>query len=143
MADRSITVSNTALTQQAQPVENGLHYIMGYIAAVWPNFGSSKAPAQKRLMITVWEQALQDIPVKLQKAAIDAKIRAGQLFPPSSPAELRVWCNEIQRPMDDGTAKWYADMAELGFFDPDFCQRQIDKYEAAKKEGRNAYAGWE
>lgn len=137
-----MTVSNAALTQQEQQGD-GLHYIMGYIAAVWPNFGSSKTPAQKRLMIAVWEQALQDIPVKLQKAAIDAKIRAGQLFPPSSPAELRVWCNEIQHPMDACTAKWYADMAELGFFDPDFCQQQIDKYEAAKKEGRCVYVGWD
>ena len=131
-----------ALTAQ-DPAGDGLHYIMGYIAALWPNFAAGRTPDQKRAMIAVWERALDDIPVKLQKAALDAKIRAGQLYPPSSPAELRTWCDEIQRPMDDGAAKWYADMAELGFFDPDFCQRQIDRYEAGKKAGRNVYVGWE
>lgn len=143
MADRSMTVSNTALTQQAQPAGDGLHYIMGYIAAVWPNFGNGKTPAQKRSMIAVWEQALQDVPVKLQKEAIDRKVRAGQIFPPSSPAELITWCSEIRPPMTKWDAKMYADLAEYGILDAAFCQRQIDRYDAAQKAGRFAYAGWE
>lgn len=138
-----MTVSNTDLTQQAQPVDDGLHYIMGYIAAVWPNFGNGKTPAQKRSMIAVWEKALQDVPVKLQKEAIDRKVRAGQIFPPSSPAELISWCNEIRPPMTKWDAKMYADWAEDGFCDPDFCRRQIEKYEKAKAAGRSAYAGWD
>lgn len=143
MADRSMTVSNTDLTQQAQPVDDCLHYIMGYIAAVWPNFGSGKTPAQKRSMIAVWEKALQDVPVKLQKEAIDRKVRAGQIFPPSSPAELIAWCNEIRPPMTKWDAKMYADLAECGILDAAFCQRQIDRYDAAQKAGSFAYAGWE
>lgn len=143
MAYGAITVSNTDLTQQAQPVEDGLHYIMGYIAAVWPNFGNGKTPAQKRSMIAVWEKALQDVPVKLQKEAIDRKVRAGQIFPPSSSAELRKWCNEISPPMDAWTAKRYAEWAEDGFCDSDFCRRQIEKYEKAKAAGRSAYVGWD
>ena len=130
------------LTAQSSAGE-GLHYIMGYIAAVWPNFGTGRTPDQKRAMIAVWEQALSDIPVPLQKKAIDAKVRAGQVFPPSSPAELRNWCNEIQLPMQPWSVSWYRDMAELGILDPDFCQRQIEKYEAGVKAGRNVYAGWE
>lgn len=143
MAYGAMTVSNTDLTQQAQPVEDGLHYIMGYIAAVWPNFGNGKTPAQKRFMIAVWEKALQDVPVKLQKEAIDRKVRTGQIFPPSSPAELIAWCNEIRPPMTKWDAKMYADLAECGILDAAFCQRQIEKYEKAKAAGRSAYAGWD
>lgn len=138
-----MTVSSTDLTQQAQSVEDGLHYIMGYIAAVWPNFGNGKTPAQKRSMIAVWEKALQDVPVKLQKEAIDRKVCAGQIFPPSSPAELITWCNEIRPPMTKWDAKMYADLAECGILDAAFCRRQIEKYEKAKAAGRSAYAGWD
>lgn len=125
------------------PAGKGLHYIMGYIAAIWPNFAAGRTPDQKRAMIAVWEKALADIPVPLQKAALDAKVRAGQVFPPSSPAELRAWCNEIQRPMDAWSVKLYTDAAQCGLLDAAFCQRQIQKYEATQKQGRSVYAGWE
>ena len=131
-----------AVARTAQGGE-GLHFIMGYIAALWPNFAAGRTPDQKRAMIAVWERALDDIPIMLQKAALDKKVRAGQLYPPSSPAELRTWCDEVQRPMQAWQVKWYADMAELGFFDPEFCKRQIEKFEAGEKAGRNVYVGWE
>ena len=38
-----------------QPQQEGKHYIMGYIAARWPNFGAGKKAEQKRQMIAVWE----------------------------------------------------------------------------------------
>ena len=59
-----------------QPQQESKHYIMGYIAARWPNFGAGKKSEQKRQMIAVWEQDLADIPLALQKAALDAKARA-------------------------------------------------------------------
>lgn len=120
-----------------------LHPIMGLIAARWPNFGNGKTPQQKKAMISVWESDLADIPLSLQKAALDAKVRAGHTFPPSSSAELRKWCNEIRPPMTKWDAKMYADWAEDGFCDPDFCRRQIEKYEKAEAAGRSAYAGWD
>ena len=157
MADRSLIAGVTgeiagsaSLTAQGRntvartaPGGEGLHFIMGYIAALWPNFAAGRTPDQKRAMIAVWERALDDIPIKLQKAALDKKVRAGQLYPPSSPAELRTWCDEVQPPMQSWQVKWYADMAELGFFDPEFCRRQIEKFEAGEKAGRNVYVGWE
>lgn len=120
-----------------------LHPIMGLIAAKWPNFGNGKTPQQKKAMIAVWEKDLSDIPISLQRAALDKKIKCGQMFPPSSPAELRNWCNEIQKPMDALDAKFYADMAELEILDADFCAKQTAKYKAGKDAGRNAYAGWD
>ena len=44
-----------------QPQQESKHYIMGYIAARWPNFGAGKKSEQKRQMIAVWEQDLADI----------------------------------------------------------------------------------
>ena len=117
------------------------HPVMAYIAAIWPNFAAGKTPQQKRAMIASWEQALSDAPVKLQKKAIDAKAQAGQKWPPSSPAELLEWCGAVKRPMDGFDEIWYRQCAEDGILDPDFCHRQIEKYEAAKAAGRRAYAG--
>lgn len=120
-----------------------LHPIMGLIAAKWPIFGNGKTPQQKKSMIAVWEKDLSDIPFSLQWTALDKKIKFKQKFPPSSPAELRDWCEEIQKPMNDFDAKFYADMAELEILDADFCAKQIAKYKAGKDAGRNAYAGWD
>lgn len=120
-----------------------LHPIMGYIGAVWPNFGAGKTDAQKRAMIAVWEEALADIPLGLQRRAIDAKVRAGQKWPPSSPAELREWCDAVQPPMDGIAAAFYQSSLETGVLDAAFCRRQLEKYEASRAEGRNAYAGWD
>ena len=120
-----------------QPQQESKHYIMGYIAARWPNFGAGKK------MIAVWEQDLADIPLALQKAALDAKARAGQLFPPSSPVELRRWCEEVQPSMTALDVAVYQTALECNLLDADFCRRQIAKYNAAQAAGRNAYAGWE
>lgn len=120
-----------------------LHLIMGHIGAVWPNFGAGKTADQKRMMIAVWEQALADIPLGLQRRAIDAKVRGGQKWPPSSPAELREWCDAVQPPMDALAAAFYRSSLETGVLDATFCRRQLEKYEAARAEGRNAYAGWD
>lgn len=120
-----------------------LHPIIGYIGAVWPNFGAGKTADQKRMMIAVWEQALADIPLGLQRRAIDAKVRAGQKWPPSSPAELREWCDAVQPPMDAVAAAFYRSSLETGVLDTEFCRRQLEKYEAARAAGRNAYAGWD
>ena len=124
-------------------VQKELHPIMGYIGAVWPNFGAGKTDAQKRAMIAVWEEALADIPLGLQRRAIDAKVRAGQKWPPSSPAELREWCDAVQPPMDGLAAAFYQSSLETGVLDAAFCRRQLEKYEAARAAGRNVYAGWE
>lgn len=113
------------------------HAIMAYIAACWSNFGKDKTPAQKRTMIAVWEQSLADIPLALQKRAIDLKVRQGQVFPPSSPAELRQWCCAVQKPMDGIDAAFYRTCQSEGLLDGDFCQRQIDKFAS----GATAFAG--
>lgn len=119
-----------------------LHPIMAYIGALWPNFAAGKTPQQKRTMIAAWESALADVPVGLQKKAIDRMVRAGQKWPPSSPAELREWCDAVQKPMDGMSAAFYRSAACAGVLDADFCDRQRQRYEQAQAEGRNAYAGW-
>ena len=119
-----------------------LHPVMAYIGAIWTNFAAGKTTQQKRAMITAWESALADIPVGLQKKAIDRMVRAGQKWPPSSPAELREWCDAVQNPMDGMSAAFYRSAAGAGVLDADFCDRQRQRYEQAQAEGRNAYAGW-
>ena len=119
-----------------------LHPVMAYIGAIWTNFAAGKTPQQKRAMIAAWESALADIPVGLQKKAIDRMVRAGQKWPPSSPAELREWCDAAQKPMDEMSAAFYRSAAGTGVLDADFCDRQRQRYENAQAEGRNAYAGW-
>lgn len=116
-----------------------LHPVMAYIGAIWPNFAAGKTPQQKRIMIAAWEAALEDIPVGLQKKAIDRMVRAGKKWPPSSPAELREWCNAVQKPMDGFDVAFYRSAIETGVLDEDFCREQIEKYRAAKG---NVYAGW-
>ena len=116
-----------------------LHPVMAYIGALWPNFAAGKTPQQKRTMIATWESALADVPVGLQKKAIDRMVRAGQKWPPSSPAELREWCNAVQKPMDGLDMAFYRSALETGVLDADFCRKQIEKYRTAKG---NVYAGW-
>lgn len=116
-----------------------LHPVMAYIGALWPNFAAGKTPQQKRTMIAAWESALADVPVGLQKKAIDRMVRAGQKWPPSSPAELREWCNAVQKPMDVFDMAFYRSALETGVLDADFCREQIGKYRTAKG---NVYAGW-
>ena len=125
-----------------QPQQESKHYIMGYIAARWPNFGAGKKSEQKRQMIAVWEQDLADIPLALQKAALDAKARAGQLFPPSSPVELRRWCEEVQPSMTALDVAVYQTALECNLLDADFCRRQIAKYNAGAhmQDGRDDIA---
>lgn len=143
MDDRALTESplRGAVTGARPPAE--LHPIMGYIGAVWPNFGAGKTAEQKRMMIAVWEQALADIPLGLQRRAIDAQVRAGQKWPPSSPAELREWCDAVQPPMDGLLEAWYRSCIETKVLDPKFCRQQIEKFETSREEGRNYYAGWD
>lgn len=116
-----------------------LHPVMAYIGALWPNFAAGKTPQQKRTMIATWESALADVPVGLQKKAIDRMVRAGQKWPPSSPAELREWCNAVQKPMDGLDMAFYRSALETGVLDAEFCRKQIEKYRTAKG---NVYAGW-
>ena len=116
-----------------------LHPVMAYIGALWPNFAAGKTPQQKRTMIAAWESALADVPVGLQKKAIDRMVCAGQKWPPSSPAELREWCNAVQKPMDGLDMAFYRSALETGVLDADFCRKQIEKYRTAKG---NVYAGW-
>lgn len=116
-----------------------LHPVMAYIGALWPNFAAGKTPQQKRTMIAAWESALADVPVGLQKKAIDRMVRAGQKWPPGSPAEMREWCNAVQKPMDGFDMALYRSALETGVLDADFCREQIEKYRAAKG---NVYAGW-
>ena len=116
-----------------------LHPVMAYIGAIWPNFATGKTPQQKRTMIAAWESALADVPVGLQKKAIDRMVRAGQKWPPSSPAELRGWCDAVQKPMDGVDMAFYRSALETGVLDADFCREQIEKYRTAKG---NVYAGW-
>lgn len=116
-----------------------LHPVMAYIGAIWPNFAAGKTPQQKRTMIAAWESALADVPVGLQKKAIDRMVRAGQKWPPSSPAELREWCDAVQKPMDGFDMVFYRSALETGVLDADFCRAQIEKYRAEKG---NVYARW-
>lgn len=144
MADRAMTAAAAPLqsmTPSGAFDGRTLHPVMAYIAAIWPNFASGKTPKQKIAMIGAWEAALADVPVKLQKAAIDAKAKAGAMWPPSSPAELLTWCDAIQRPMDGLDVMFYRQRADDGILDRDFCLRQIAKYQAAQAAGRRAYAG--
>lgn len=72
------------------------------------------------------------------------KIKSEQgRWPPSSPAELREWCDAVQPPMDALAAAFYRSSLETGVLDAKFCRRQLEKYEVARAEGRNAYAGWD
>lgn len=141
MADRAMTVAQTAIDRPADQVD--LHPVMGLIGALWANFGSGKNAMQKRQMIAAWEAALDDIPVTLQLEAVKRKARAGQVWPPSSPAEVRQWCNAVQPPMNGMDVAWYRACIETGLLDASFCQHQIDKYNAAQAAGRAAYAGWD
>ena len=136
MANGAMTPENGALSAGRE-----LHPVMAYIGAIWTNFAAGKTPQQKRTMIAAWESALSDIPVGLQKKAIDRMVRAGQKWPPSSPVELREWCDAVQRPMDGMSAAFYRSAAGAGVLDADFCDRQRQRYEQAQAEGRNAYAG--
>lgn len=137
MADGAMTPANGALSAGQE-----VHPVMAYIGAIWTNFAAGKTPKQKRAMIAAWESALADIPVGLQKKAIDRMVRAGQKWPPSSPAELREWCDAVQKPMDGMSAAFYRSAAGAGVLDADFCERQRQRNEKAQAEGRNAYAGW-
>lgn len=141
MADRAMTVAQTALDRPVDAVD--LHPVMGLIGTTWVNFGAGKTAAQKRQMMAVWEQMLSDIPVRLQLEAIRRKAQAGQKWPPSSPAELLEWCDAIRKPMNGFDVLWYRQCAEDGILNPDFCRRQIEKYEAAQSAGRRAYAGYD
>ena len=138
MVDGAMTPANGALSAGQE-----LHPVMAYIGAIWTNFADGKTTQQKRAMIAAWESALADIPVGLQKKAIDRMVRAGQKWPPSSPAELREWCDAVQKPMDGMSAAFYRSAAGAGVLEADFCNRQRQRYEQAQAEGRNAYAGWD
>lgn len=133
MADGAMIAGGTLQAGQE------LHPVMAYIGAIWPNFAAGKTPQQKRTMIAAWESALVDVPVGLQKKAIDRMVRAGQKWPPSSPAELRAWCDAVQKPMDGLDMAFYRSALETGVLDADFCRKQIEKYRTAKG---NVYAGW-
>lgn len=133
MADGAMIAGGTLQAGQ------DLHPVMAYIGALWPNFAAGKTPQQKRTMIATWESALADVPVGLQKKAIDRMVRAGQKWPPSSPAELREWCNAVQKPMDGLDMAFYRSALETGVLDAEFCRKQIEKYRTAKG---NVYAGW-
>lgn len=139
MDDRAMT------TVQINPEEIGkqIHPVMALIASTWTNFAAGKQASQKKQIIISWESALADIPVDLQLEAIKKKAREGQVWPPSSPNEVRSWCNQIQTPMNGTDALWYRTAIEEGLLDPDFCRRQIAGYEAAKADGRVYYAGWD
>lgn len=141
MVHGAMTTTQAALDRPAEPVD--LHPVMGLIGALWTNFGSGKTAAQKRQMIAAWEAALDDIPVALQAKAIRCKAQAGQVWPPSSPAEVRRWCDDVQPPMNGMDVLWYQTAMEEGLSDPDFCRRQIAGYEDAKAAGRVYYAGWD
>ena len=133
MADGAMIAGGTLQAGQE------LHPVMAYIGAIWPNFAAGKTPQQKRTMIAAWESALADVPVGLQKKAIDRMVRAGQKWPPSSPAELREWCDAVQKPMDGFDMVFYRSALETGVLDADFCRAQIEKYRAEKG---NVYARW-
>lgn len=133
-----MTPANGALS-----VGQEVHLVMAYIGAIWTNFAAGKTPQQKRAMIAAWESALADIPVGLQKKAIDRMVRAGQKWPPSSPAEVRKWCEEVQKPMNGMDAAWYRSCRDTGVMDAGFCAYQIEKYNRALAAGHAAYAGWD
>lgn len=135
-----MTTTQAGLDRPADQVD--LHPVMGLIGALWANFGSGKNAMQKRQMIAAWEAALDDIPVTLQLEAIRRKARVGQVWPPSSPAEVRQWCDDMQPPMNGMDVLWYQTAMEEGLLDPDFCRHQIDGYKAAKEAGRAYYSGW-
>ena len=120
-----------------------LHPVMALIDSLWANFAAGKTAQLKQRMIVSWETALADIPVGLQLEAVRRKAKAGQVWPPSSPAEIRQWCNEIQPPMTSLDRLWYQTCLEEGLLDPEHCRKQIEKYETAQAAGRVCYAGWD
>lgn len=136
-----MTIGQTALGRSAEPA--GLHPVMELIGSTWLNFGSGKTAPQKRRMIAAWEASLADIPVALQVEAVRRKAQAGQLWPPSSPAEVRKWCEQVQKPMNGMDTAWYRSCMETGVLDADFCAHQIEKYNQALAAGCAAYAGWD
>lgn len=136
-----ISAQNAALDRQSEAAT--IHPVMGLIAALWTNFGSGKTAVQKRQMMAAWETALDDIPVKLQLEAIRRKRDSGQLRPPSSPNEVRKWCDEIKKPMDGFDVLFYRSCKETSVLDASKCDHEIEKYNAAQAAGRAAYAGWD
>ena len=143
MADRQITTAAQGGQLRPQEAGEAIHPVMALIGALWANFGAGKSKAQKVQMIKGWEDALSDIPVGLQLEAVRRKAKAGQVWPPSSPAEIRQWCNEVQRPMNSFDRLWYQACLEEGLLDPEHCRKQIEKYETAQAAGRVCYAGWD
>ena len=143
MADRKMIAQAPAASLQANEQRESLHPVMGLIGAIWANFGAGKTATQKRLMVAAWEAALEDIPVAIQLEAIRRKVKAGQVWPPSSPAEIRQWCNEVQRPMTSFDRLWYQTCLEEGLLDPEHCRKQIENYETAQAAGRVCYTGWD
>ena len=141
MDDRSMTTASNLPPAS----ENGkqVHPVMALIASTWMNFAAGKKAEQKRQIILDWESALSDIPVGLQLEAIKRKAMQNHVWPPSSTAEVRAWCNEVQKTMNGMDALWYQTAKEENLLDPDFCQKQIDKYNRAKAENKVAYAGWD
>lgn len=136
-----MTVAQTALEHPAEPAD--LHPVLGLIGALWTNFAAGKTAMQKRQMIAAWEMALEDIPVKLQLEAIKHKAQAGHVWPPSSPAEVRQWCDDVQPTMNGMDAAWYRTCRDTGLLDADFCRHQVEKYNVAQAAWRAAYAGWD
>lgn len=136
-----MTVAHTTLERAAEPLD--MHPVLGLIGALWTNFASGKTAMQKRQMMAAWEMVLDDIPVKLQLEAIKHKVRSGHVWPPSSPAELRKWCDDVQPAMNGMDAAWYRTCMDTGLLDADFCRHQIEKYNAAQAARRAAYAGWD
>lgn len=143
MADRSMIPAAQGGGIVPQDAGADIHPTMALIGALWANFGAGKTAQQKRQMIVSWETALADIPVGLQLEAVRRKAKAGQVWPPSSPAEIRQWCNEVQRPMNSFDRLWYQTCLEEGLLDPEHCRKQIEKYEKAQAVGRVCYAGWD
>lgn len=141
MADRAMIAAAKVLVPQ-QPAPD-MHPVLGLIGTLWTNFASGKTAMQKRQIVAAWESALADIPVGLQLEAVRRKARSGHVWPPTSPAEIRKWCDEVQKPISRADVLWFRQCIGTGVLDDDFCKRQIEKYKAAKAAGVSAYAGWE
>lgn len=137
--------SMTTASNLSPAAEDGkqVHPVMALIASTWTNFAAGKKAEQKRQIILAWESALSDIPIGVQLEAIKRKAKENHVWPPSSPAEVRDWCNEVQKPMNGMDILCYQTAKEEDLIDRDFCQRQIDKYNKAKAENKVTYAGWD
>lgn len=83
-------------SQSARDAGAAITPLFNYISGVWSSFGVKRSPDEMRQMQIAWYHGLNGLTAKECIAAIDRKVKKGQIYPPGSPAELRAWVEETK-----------------------------------------------